>query len=111
MGVTNYEHTLNTFALLVKERGIAEVLIRSINTGSNTYRIRMRYTPSEGEVKFSIDKVYKTGRFLGTIDIDRVSEYGLEYRSKSLGSIPASVSKAIVQSYMDANKLLNTHRR
>ena len=106
MGVSNYEHTLRTFVLLVKERGIAEVLVKNINTGTHVYRIRMRYIPSEGDVKFSVDKIYKTGKLLGTFDIDRVSEYGLEYRSTSLGSIPASVSKTVRDTYIDVSKLL-----
>ena len=100
MGVTNYEHTINTIVHIINEREAGYVCLRRVNTGSNVYTIRISYNPLVG-LTYEVEKHKSNKMYVGIVTIDRVSEYGCEYNNTIIGSLPDSVVKLIRKSFRD----------
>ena len=74
------------------------------DTGSNKYTIYVENIPNNG-LHYSILKVNKSGNVVGTIQVDRVSEYGIEYNN-TVSNLPDSVVKYIKNHYITFHRYL-----
>ena len=89
---------IRTLALFVRDGRYTKQTLTIKDTGSNKYTICVENRPDQ-TLHYSITKVSKHGQLIGTIEIDRVSEYGLEYNN-TLSSLPDSVVKYIREHYL-----------
>lgn len=93
MGVTNFENNILTMIHLMKYHSDGGVLIKRINTGSYIYCIMVNHT--NGVLKYSVHKTRVNGQAIGTININKISIFGMEY-DNSKGSLPDSVTIEIM---------------
>lgn len=93
MGVTNFENNILTMINLMKYNSDGGVLIKRINTGSYIYCIIVNHT--NGVLKYSVHKTRVNGQAIGTINVNKISIFGMEY-DNSKGSLPDSVTIEIM---------------
>ncbi|MBO5388533.1 MAG: hypothetical protein J6A59_10385 [Lachnospiraceae bacterium] len=93
MGITNFESNILTMIHLMKYHSDGEVLIKRINTGSYIYYIMANHT--NGVLKYSVHKTRVNGQAIGTINVNKISIFGMEY-DNSKGSLPDSVTIEIM---------------
>ena len=105
MGVTNFEHSVNTAALAINENAECHVIIKRLNTGRYKYEARFKYEPGRG-MNIYVIKDTTSGQFKGIIGIDRISVHGMEYDS-SVGYIPDSLVKDILKFYKELDIRVN----
>lgn len=108
MGVSNYEHTLNTFIHLIHGKGTVELQFKCINTGANRYHIIAVKDNIKG-IWFKVTKVHKSGRIIGTLNITDISIHGMSYDRTVIGNIPDSVSTSVRSICEDIYSRLGIH--
>lgn len=96
MGVTNFEYSVNTAALAMKENTDCHVIIKRLNTGR--YKYEARFKLENGRMNIYVLKDDMSGRLVAIIGIDRISLHGMEYDC-SKGYIPQSLIKEILRFY------------
>lgn len=97
---------IRTLALFMREGSHTRQTLIIKNTGSNKYTICVENLPNN-TLQYSVIKNNKSGKFIGTLVIDRVSEYGIEYNNSIIGSIPDSIVKYIREHYITFNRYLS----
>ena len=97
---------IRTMAMFVKDNYPISQVIKNINTGSYEYLIVADNTPNG--VLYKVRKMKSSGKYIGTIIIDRITSHGMEYKHLEDGmQLPESVVKAI----MLYNTTLNNYMR
>jgi hypothetical protein len=104
--ITNNEKSnIRTMATYLRDGGRVAEVIKDIKTGSYEYIVVVESQPG-ANVRYYVRKLRMSGMFIGTINIDRVSEYGLQYKHlDDKQSLPDSVVKVILR----YNKLLERY--
>lgn len=80
MGITNFEHSLNTLASAIQSGTECNVIVKRIDTGYYKYTAGINYEPHRG-MNVYVTKESLTGMKLGIVYIDKITSHGLEYRS------------------------------
>ena len=96
---------IRTLALFMKSNQHTKQTLNIKDTGSNKYTICVENRPDQ-TLHYSVTKVSKHGQLIGTIEIDRVSEYGLGYNN-TFGRLPDSVVKYIREHYVTFTRYLS----
>ena len=96
---------IKTLALFMQQGKQTKQTLNIKDTGSNKYTIYVENLP-DNTLHYSVLKVHKSGNVVGTIHIDRVSEYGLEYQN-TVSSLPDSVVKYIREHYVTFYRYLS----
>ena len=96
---------IRTLALFVREGGHTMQTLNIKDTGSNKYTICVENLPG-GVLHYYVLKNAKSGKFIGKIEIDRVSEYGIEYKN-TVSSLPDSVTKYIREHFVTFNAYMS----
>lgn len=111
---TNMEKAASSLRLAQKEGyNNFKADIKSINTGSHIYAICGLYSIERG-ITISVTKYKPNNRLVGTLLIDRFSNYGIEYDNTIIGSLPDSVVKEIrqfINIYNNTQDIYNTTDR
>lgn len=75
------------------------------DTGSNKYTIYVENL-LDNTLHYSVLKVHKSGNVIGTVHIDKVSEYGMTYNN-TVSSLPDSVVRYIRDHYVTFTRYLS----
>lgn len=103
---SNEKCNIRTMAMFIQNNSQLTQVIKDIKTGSYEYMVVAEYDSNKGCIGYYVRKINASGRFIGTISIIRISDYGIEYNHLDDGkSLPDSVAKALVT----YNKTLNLY--
>lgn len=93
MGATNFQNSVNTIRLAIKEGYPINVVVKKLNTGSYKYITKAVNIPGN-VVYYEVYKYENSGRLVGKALVD-VSYYGTSYDNRYF-NIPDSISKEIL---------------
>lgn len=94
MGTTNFQNSINTIKLAIREGYPINVVVKKLNTGSYKYITKAVNTPGN-TVYYEVYKYENSGRLIGKTLVD-ASYYGIKYDNRYF-SIPDSISKVILE--------------
>ena len=98
MGVTNFEHNLNTLAYAMQSGLQCQIIVKRIDTGYYKYTAGINYEPHRGMNVYVI-KDSLGGKRLGVVYLDRITPQGIEYKDTCGMIIPNRISIELVNFY------------